>query len=156
MYVRLWIQGEDLSGQAKPAIRRPCRRFDGGNTGAYSPRVTTRRIWIARGLAVAADLIQIVLAPLFFAGGLSVFDALLDVAMAGILSRLVGWHWAFLPAFLVELAPGVDLAPSWTLAVFLATRRRMAPEASQRDGRVIDVEPVREHSPFEPRQRPHD
>jgi hypothetical protein len=35
---------------------------------------------------------------------------------------LVGWHWAFLPAFALELVPAVDLAPTWTLAVFIATR----------------------------------
>ena len=98
---------------------------------------------------MTADVIQIGLAPVFFEGGLSVFDVLLDVVMAGILARLVGWHWAFLPAFLAELAPGVDLVPSWTLAVFVATRHRTAPEVSRRDERVIDVEPVREHSPFE-------
>src|SRR5258706_9090751 len=113
--------------------------------------MTTRRIWIARGFAVTADVIQIALAPLFFEGGLSVFDALLDVAMAGILTRLVGWHWAFLPAFFAEIVPGVDLVPSWTLAVFLATRRRTAPEVSRRDERVIDVERVRERSTLEPR-----
>jgi hypothetical protein len=100
---------------------------------------------------VTADVIQIGLAPVFFAGGLSVFDALLDVAMAGILTWLVGWHWAFLPAFLAELAPGFDLVPSWTLAVFLATRHRAAPEVSRPDERVIDVEAVREQAPFEPR-----
>jgi hypothetical protein len=100
---------------------------------------------------VTADVIQIGLAPFFFAGGFSVFDALLDVVIAGILTRLVGWHWAFLPAFVAELAPGLDLVPSWTLAVFLATRGKTAPEVSRRDERVIDVEPVREHSPLEPR-----
>lgn len=98
---------------------------------------------------MTADVIQIGLAPLFIEGGLSVFDALLDVLMAGALTRLVGWHWAFLPAFLAELAPGFDLVPSWTLAVFLATRRKTAPEGPRRDERVIDVEPVREHSPVE-------
>ena len=100
---------------------------------------------------MTADVIQIGLAPLFFEGALSVFDVLLDVVMAVILTRLVGWHWAFLPAFLAELAPGLDLVPSWTLAVFLATRGQTTPEASRRDERVIDVEPVREHSPLEPR-----
>jgi hypothetical protein len=64
--------------------------------------------------------------------------------MAGILTLLVGWHWAFLPAFLVELAPGIDLVPSWTLAVFFATRQRIVPTMTARDDRVIDVEPVRE------------
>jgi len=98
---------------------------------------------------VTADVVQIGLAPLFFEGGLSVFDALLDVVMAWTLTRLVGWHWAFLPAFLAELAPGVDLVPSWTLAVFFATRRKAAPDGARRDERVIDVEPVREQSPIE-------
>jgi len=107
---------------------------------------TPRRIWTARGIAVLADLVQIGLAPLFFEGGLSFFDALLDVLMAGVLTLLVGWHWAFLPAFLAELAPGVDLVPSWTLAVFLATRRRVAPPVTAHEGRVIDVEPVRERT----------
>jgi hypothetical protein len=92
---------------------------------------------------VAADVIQIGLAPLFFEGGLSVFDVLLDLVMAGILTRLVGWHWAFLPAFLAELVPGVDLVPSWTLAVFLATRRGTAAKEPPGEGRVIDVEAVR-------------
>ena len=100
---------------------------------------------------MTADVIQIGLAPLFLEGGLSVFDALLDVVMAGILTRLVGWHWAFAPAFLAELVPGLDLVPSWTLAVLFATRGKTTPEESRRDERVIDVEPVREHSPTEPR-----
>ena len=95
---------------------------------------------------MTADVVQIALAPLFLEGGLSVFDAVLDVLMAWALTSLVGWHWAFLPAFLAELAPGFDLVPSWTLAVFLATRRRTAPEVAPRDDRVIDVEPVGERA----------
>jgi hypothetical protein len=119
---------------------------DGENVRAYSRRMTARRIWVARGLAVTADVIQIGLAPLFLEGAISPFDAVLDVLMAGILTLLVGWHWAFLPAFVAELAPGLDLVPSWTLAVFLATRRRTAPKMAPRDDRVIDVEPVHERS----------
>jgi hypothetical protein len=109
--------------------------------------VTDRRILVARVLAVTADAVQILLAPLFLEGGISVFDALLDLAMAAILTRLLGWHWAFLPAFLAELVPGVDLVPSWTLAAFLATRGRSVPEESRGNERVIDVEAVRESPP---------
>ena len=105
-----------------------------------------RRVWAARGIAVLADVIQIGLAPLFFEGGLSVFDAVLDIFMAGILTWLVGWHWAFLPAFVAEFTPGLDLVPSWTLAVFVATRHTSVPVATMGQGRVIDVEPVREDS----------
>lgn len=96
-----------------------------------------------------ADVIQIGLAPLFFEGGLSIFDVVLDVSMAGILTWLVGWHWAFLPAFIAEFTPGLDLVPSWTLAVLVATRHRSDPAATMDQGRVIDVEPVREGSPKE-------
>ncbi|HEX4825928.1 MAG TPA: hypothetical protein VFV19_16630 [Candidatus Polarisedimenticolaceae bacterium] len=106
--------------------------------------MSARRIWIARGLAVAADVIQIGLAPLFLEGGLSVFDLTLDVLMAVVLTSLVGWHWTFLPTFAAELVPGLDLVPSWTLAVFLATRRRAPPETIRHGGRVLDVEPIRE------------
>ncbi len=42
---------------------------------------------------------------------------MLDFAVAAVLVRLLGWHWEFLPAFLAELVPGVDLVPLWTLAV---------------------------------------
>lgn len=108
------------------------------------PTLTTRRIWIARGLAVVADLVQIGLAPLFLEGGLSVFDAVLDISLAAILTLLVGWHWAFLPTFVVELTPGIDLVPSWTIAVLVATRQANVSGTASPQGRVIDVEPVRE------------
>jgi hypothetical protein len=108
--------------------------------------MTARRIWVARGLAVTADLIQIGLAPLFLEGGLSIFDVVLDALMAWVLTLLVGWHWAFLPAFVAELVPGIDLVPSWTLAVFLATRGRTEPRAMTPEGRVIDVEAVSERT----------
>ena len=101
--------------------------------------MTPRRIWAARGVAILADFIQLVLAPLFFEGGLSAFDAILDLSTAGLLTWLVGWHWAFLPAFISEIIPGIDLIPSWTVAVFVATRQRSVPEDADH-GRVIDVE----------------
>jgi hypothetical protein len=76
-------------------------------------------------VAVLADLIQLVAWPFFGEGGLSVADAALDLAVAAILSRLLGWHWAFLPTFVVELIPGLDLFPTWTAAVFFVTRQRV-------------------------------
>jgi hypothetical protein len=62
-----------------------------------------RLAWL---VAIAADAIQIGALPLFAAGGLSPADALLDLGVAAILIRLLGWHWAFLPALLAELVPG--------------------------------------------------
>jgi hypothetical protein len=62
-------------------------------------------------LAIAADALQILILPMFAQGAMSPADDLLDVAVAAILTRLVGWHWEFLPAFAAELMPGIDLVP---------------------------------------------
>jgi len=68
-------------------------------------------------LAIVADVLQIAVFPLFVEGALSPADDVLDVGIAALLVRLLGWHWEFLPSFLAKLAPGVDLIPFWTLAV---------------------------------------
>ncbi len=81
-----------------------------------------RLAWL---LAIAADTIQIVALPLFAVGGLSPADALLDIFVATILIRLLGWHWAFLPTLAAELIPGLDLFPTWTAAVFFVTRQQV-------------------------------
>jgi len=76
----------------------------------------------AWALAVGADALQIAVFPLFAAGGLSPADAALDLAVGALLTRLLGWHWAFLPSLLAELMPGFDLFPTWTAAVYFVTR----------------------------------
>src|SRR6266700_2335769 len=75
------------------------------------------RFQTAMILSVAADALQIFVFPLFAEGALSPADDVLDLAVAAVLVRLLGWHWEFLPAFAGELVPGVDLVPFWTLAV---------------------------------------
>jgi hypothetical protein len=79
-----------------------------------------RKAWF---VAIMADAIQIVGMPLFAEGGLSPLDTGLDVIVGAILIKLLGWHWAFLPTFAAELVPGLDLFPTWTAAVFFATRQ---------------------------------
>ncbi len=79
---------------------------------------------LALGIAIAADVLQWVLWPLFMGGAVSLVDDVVDLGVAAAMIRLLGWHWAFLPAFVAEVIPGVDLVPSWTLAVWLATRGR--------------------------------
>jgi hypothetical protein len=81
-----------------------------------------RRIWLARAIALAADAVQIVLLPFVMGGAMSPVDDILDVGVAIVMIGLLGWHWAFVPAFIAELFPMFDLAPTWTLAVFIATR----------------------------------
>ena len=78
-----------------------------------------RLAWL---VAMAADAIQIAGFPIFVEGGLSPIDSLLDLVVGVILIRLLGWHWAFLPTLAAELVPGMDLFPTWTVAVFFVTR----------------------------------
>lgn len=95
----------------------------GAEAGRRPPR---RRTGAAFAVALAADAIQWVAFPLFAGGALSPLNDALDVAVAVILVRLLGWHWAFLPTFAAELIPGVDLVPTWTLAAWIATRGKRA------------------------------
>src|SRR6185436_3592428 len=80
--------------------------------------LTPRRILIARVLAIVVDLAQYALLPV----ALTPLNNVIDTATALVMVALLGWHWAFLPAFLTELVPFVDLVPTWTIAVYLATR----------------------------------
>jgi hypothetical protein len=71
----------------------------------------------ALAIAVVADLLQLVIFPLFIEGAFSPMDDLLDVAIGVMMVKLVGWHWAFLPSFLGKLIPFADELPCWTMAV---------------------------------------
>jgi hypothetical protein len=81
------------------------------------------RFQTAMILAMAADALLIFVLPLFAEGALSPADDVLDLAVAAILVRLVGWRWEFLPAFVGELVPGVDLVPFWSFAVMNVYRK---------------------------------
>ena len=85
-----------------------------------SPKL--RFAWL---VAIAADILQILVFPLFAFGAVSPPDAVLDLVVAVILSRLLGWHWAFLPTLLAELVPGLDLFPTWTAAVLFVSWQRV-------------------------------
>jgi hypothetical protein len=81
-----------------------------------------RLAWV---VAMVADAIQIAALPFFVEGGMSPADSLLDLIVAFVLIRLLGWHWAFLPTLAAELIPGADLFPTWTAAVWFVTRQRV-------------------------------
>jgi len=89
-------------------------------TSVIQDTVTISPGWRFRAaivLAILADAFQIIVFPLFVEGALSPAEDVLDFGMAAVLVRLLGWHWEFLPSFLVKLVPGVDLIPLWTMAV---------------------------------------
>ena len=98
-----------------------------GVTVTAGPRMRTALI-----LAGCADLLQMVIFPLFIAGAASPAEDVLDLAMAGILTWLLGWHWEFLPSFAGKLVPGVDLVPLWSLAVanvYRKSRQLVVPQS---------------------------
>lgn len=86
-------------------------------------------------LAMAADAVQIFVPLLFAEGALSPADDLLDLGVAAILVRLLGWHWEFLPAFIGELVPGVDLVPFWTLSVMNVYRKCKVTTSEEKQAR---------------------
>jgi len=87
-----------------------------------TPVLTPRRIWPAFAVALVADGLQLLLGPL----GWSFFDEIIDVVSMVLLSLLVGFHPLFLPTFLVEMIPVVDMLPTWTacVAAVIALRKR--------------------------------
>jgi len=87
-----------------------------------------RLAWV---VAMAADAIQIAALPFFVEGGMSPADSVLDLVVAFVLIRLLGWHWAFLPTLAAELIPGADLFPTWTAAVWFVTRQRVRSQAPE-------------------------
>jgi hypothetical protein len=91
---------------------------------AATRRVIPLSAKVALVTAVTVDFVQICVFPVFGPGFASVADDVLDFLAFVVFWRLIGWHWAFLPAFISELVPFLDLAPTWTLAVWIATRAR--------------------------------
>jgi len=90
------------------------------------------RLRVALLVAIVADLVQMIVFPLFIEGAASPADDLLDLGLTGLFTYLLGWHWEFLPSFLGKLVPGVDLVPLWTLAVANVYRK------SKRGGVIIE------------------
>ena len=90
---------------------------------------------IAWMVAVLVDGLQLITAPAEWTGPVVwVVEAGVDLVTMGVMMSLVGFHWAFLPSFVTKFLPFLELAPTWTLALFIATRdrRKLAPPKSSR------------------------
>jgi hypothetical protein len=91
---------------------------------ALGSRPLTRpRIAIALAAALVADVVPLALGPL----GWTFADEIVDVAMMIVASATLGFHWLFLPTFVLELVPLVDALPTWTASVIavIGLRRRV-------------------------------
>lgn len=113
-----------------------------------SPRSRFRAALV---LAIAADAVQVLVFPLFAEGAISPLDDILDITVMAALAGLIGWHWEFLPSFVAELVPGLDLVPFWTLAVANVYRKWKQTEGAAQQGkggvREIVVEPIERNLP---------
>jgi hypothetical protein len=105
---------------------------------AYVSRPT---LIAAYAIAICADLIQICLTPIMSEGFASPFNDFLDAVVCVILLWLIGFHVAFLPSFFIKLVPLVEIAPTWTLAVLIASRHmRTSPVAGGEKPEVVTEE----------------
>jgi hypothetical protein len=104
----------------------------------FQPPVLTRnRVRVAYGLALATDVLQLLLGPL----GWAFADEILDVAAMISLWRVIGFHPLMLPTFALEFLPVTDLLPTWTgcVAVVVALRKRQQGDLPAGPGPVIDI-----------------
>ena len=86
--------------------------------------LTKTRVRVALAIAISVDLLQIAVQA---TGPFQLLlDWPLDLLTALVMLALLGFHWAFLPTFLAEAVPWLDVVPTWTLAVIFATRGREA------------------------------
>jgi len=110
------------------------------------------RFGAALVLGMVADAVQLLIFPLFAEGAISPLDDVLDVAVMAALAGLIGWHWEFLPSFVAELVPGLDLVPFWTLAVANVYRKWKQTEGAVErraddTAREIVVHPIERNLP---------
>ena len=110
------------------------------------PELTRKRIIAAYAVAVVADLIEFPIS----AAELSVVGAyggefaafVVDVIVFGVMTKLLGFHWMFLPSFCIEVIPGFDLLPTWVGCVFLVVRQRKQTQNVNIAPKVIKAEHV--------------
>jgi hypothetical protein len=105
----------------------------------FPPVLTRRRILLACCVALMADGIQIFLGPVGWAG----IDEVLDIIVMSLLSLTIGFHPLFLPTFVAEFIPGVDMLPTWTACTFmvigLRRKKTAVPPVQSSSGPVIDI-----------------
>jgi hypothetical protein len=77
---------------------------------------------MALAVAVIADGLQAAAGPPGWLG----FDQVVDLVAMVLITLLLGFHPLFLPTFIAELVPGLEMLPTWTgcVAIVIALRRK--------------------------------
>lgn len=83
------------------------------------PGVSPLQKKLALLVAGGADFLQIVAFPAFGWGAFSPVQDALDFVVAVVLMAVCGFRWQWVLAFMMELMPGLDLLPTWTMVVAL-------------------------------------
>jgi hypothetical protein len=110
------------------------------------PKLTKEKIIAAFAVAVIADALEFPItgAELTIVGAPAGEAAavVLDCAVMGALTKILGFHWAFLPSFLVEVVPGLDLLPTWVgcVAFVVWQRKKEQAQAPPIHATVVDVQ----------------
>lgn len=100
--------------------------------------LSRNRLRAAWTIAIVADVLQIGMQA---AGPFQILlDWPLDLLVAVLMLWLLGWHWAFLPTLFAEAVPWLDVVPTWTIAVGIATRGRGEVAAEPGAPKVINPE----------------
>ena len=93
----------------------------------HVPVLSRGRIGFSLVVAIAADALQFALGPF----GWAFADQLIDILAMGIISAAVGFHPLFLPTFVAEFIPGIDMLPSWAGCTLFVTMRRWKQQQAQ-------------------------
>jgi hypothetical protein len=113
------------------------------------PKLTRNRVLAAYAISVIADVLEfpIAAAEITVAGApfgeLAAF--VVDCIVMGAMTKLLGFHWMFLPSFAVEVIPGLDLLPTWVGCVaFVVLQRKKERTSPPTVIEVQEAEIVRE------------
>lgn len=97
--------------------------------------VTSGQAGLAFAVAIVADILQLPvnLGYVSVVGAVPAegVDVFIDTVAAIACTRLLGFHWALLPTFAIEVVPLVDAAPTWTACVAYVVSRR------KQEGRLL-------------------
>jgi hypothetical protein len=85
-------------------------------------QVSAKELQVLRIVAIVADFIQFWMIPSYFVLIGFFLNAVLDIFLFALFTWRLGFHIAFLPSFLVEFVPFVDVVPAWTMAILFVTR----------------------------------
>jgi hypothetical protein len=106
------------------------------------PKLTRNRIRAAYAIAVIADVLELPITAVEItvagapSGELAAF--VVDCIVMGAMTKLLGFHWTFMPSFCVEVIPGLDLLPTWVGCVAFVVWQRKKEWKSQ--PHVVDVQ----------------